>query len=523
MLKVSAIVPVYNPGSRIDKCIESLVGQSLPRDQYEVVFVDDGSTDGTGARLDALAAEHPHVRVEHIPNSGWPGKPRNVGIGMARGEFVYFVDNDDHVGHEALERLYQRAVADEADVVVGRVTGHGKFVPRPLFARNRSGVTFEWAPLLRLLTPHKLFRRALLDEHGIRFPEGRRRLEDHVFVMHAYFHARAISILADYPCYHWVLAEEDESASYQPFDAEGYFANLRGVLDLVEEHTEPGELRERLLAHWYRSKMLGRLGPHWFPNRRPDDRRAVYEEVRALALERYGPWVDRFLGRSVRVRSHLLREGSFDQLSALAFWQTDLRPEVTVDLERFSCGAYAMPFEARLLGPGEAPLLFERRGERLLWVPPPELGLTGLPDELRDMTEAFERTAARISIRSLSDATEFLLPARHEVSFRSVGDLVTPVLSGEARIEPGRAGTAAGGWALVADLTVCGFGAVGKVRARQGYAEYAVELDSHGAVVGRYRGAPLSGVKGRLVQTLPGLARVARRRQRRRRTSGAAL
>src|SRR5919199_608097 len=117
MLKVSAIVPVYNPGDHIDRCIETLVDQSLTEHEYEVIFVDDGSTDGTPERLDRLAAEHEHVRVEHIPNSGWPGRPRNVGIAMARGEFVFFVDNDDWVEREALERLHRRAVQDGADVV----------------------------------------------------------------------------------------------------------------------------------------------------------------------------------------------------------------------------------------------------------------------------------------------------------------------------------------------------------------------------------------------------------------------
>ena len=147
------------------------------------------------------------MRVEHIPNSGWPGKPRNLGIEMARGEYVYFVDNDDWLGKGALNRLYNRAERDEADIVIGKVVGEGKFVARSVFKRDRKDVTLEWAPLVRLLTPHKLFRKALLDEHGIRFPEGRRRLEDHVFTMHAYFHAQHISVLAGYPCYHWVLRE----------------------------------------------------------------------------------------------------------------------------------------------------------------------------------------------------------------------------------------------------------------------------------------------------------------------------
>ena len=138
-----------------------------------------------------------------IPNSGWPGRPRNVGIDTARGEFVYFVDHDDWIGAEALERLYATAIADEADIVIGKVVGHNKAVPRSLFRENVHELGLRAAPF-NLLTPHKLFRRALLDEHGIRFPEGRRRLEDHMFVVPAYFAARNMAILADYACYHWV-------------------------------------------------------------------------------------------------------------------------------------------------------------------------------------------------------------------------------------------------------------------------------------------------------------------------------
>ena len=203
MVNVSVIVPVFDPGERIDRCIESLLGQSMPAGEYEVVFVDDGSTDGTGERLAALAAEHPHVTTVRIPNSGWPGRPRNVGIDTARGEFVYFVDHDDWIGPEALERLYATAIADEADIVIGKVVGHNKAVPRSLFRENVHDLGLRAAPF-NLLTPHKLFRRALLNEHGIRFPEGRRRLEDHMMVVPAYFKARRMAILADYPCYHWV-------------------------------------------------------------------------------------------------------------------------------------------------------------------------------------------------------------------------------------------------------------------------------------------------------------------------------
>src|SRR3954451_14180266 len=110
MPKVSVIVPVFDPGSDIDDLITSLLGQTLPPAELELIFVDDGSTDGTPARLDALAEQHRHVRVQHIPNSGWPGRPRNIGLDMADGDYVFFADNDDWLERDGLERLYETAV-----------------------------------------------------------------------------------------------------------------------------------------------------------------------------------------------------------------------------------------------------------------------------------------------------------------------------------------------------------------------------------------------------------------------------
>src|SRR4051794_25377565 len=141
MVKVSVVVPVYNPGEYIEPLLESLLAQSMPAGECELVFVDDGSTDGTVQRLEALAARHAHVRVAAIPRSGWPGRPRNVGIDLARGEYVFLSDHDDRLSPEALERLYAIAIADAADIVMGKVVGHGKGVPRDVFRCNRHGLT----------------------------------------------------------------------------------------------------------------------------------------------------------------------------------------------------------------------------------------------------------------------------------------------------------------------------------------------------------------------------------------------
>ena len=104
-------------------------------------------------------------------------------------------------------------------------------------------------------------------------------------MMRAYFGEPRISVLADYACYHWVLRDGGSNASWSGLDPESYFAFMREVLDVVDEHTEPGPFRDRLYARWYRGKMLNRVER---VHSNPDShRRALYEAMHELAVERF--------------------------------------------------------------------------------------------------------------------------------------------------------------------------------------------------------------------------------------------
>jgi glycosyltransferase involved in cell wall biosynthesis len=526
MRKVSVIVPVYNPGAHIEDCIASLLDQSLPPSEYEAIFVDDGSTDGTPARLDALAAEHDHVRVEHIPNSGWPGRPRNIGIEMAASPYVYFVDNDDWIERDALERMHAMAVEDDADIVIGKVVGDGKFVPRGLFKENLHHVTLQdSAPLLGLLTPHKLFRRALLDEQGIRFPEGRRRLEDHLFVMHAYFHAQRISVLADRPCYHWILRDADTNASYRPFEPADYFGNVREVLDLVESHTEPGPLRDRLMRHWYRGKMLGRVGGSAFVKREPAYNRELYAEIRRLAEERYRPDAADSLSFNLRLRSYLLRNGTFEDLHALASREGELRARPKITSLRGDGTWLTLELEGELAGTKHGPLTFRRDGDRVLWIPPAELG--AIPAEHLDVTDELEKSRLQLLLRSVPDRVEYSLPGETEVRLDPVPDApagtLRAALTSRVRIAPSIAAAGAplpaGDWTLEALITVAGFSHVRAVR-RKG-ADVVLESRPPGRVTvrndWRLPHAEAPSPLRRIARRVPGLTAAVRRVRGRRR------
>jgi poly(ribitol-phosphate) beta-N-acetylglucosaminyltransferase len=503
--KVSVVVPVFNPGHDIDDCIRTLLDQSLPADEYELIFVDDGSTDATPARLDALAAEHAHVRVEHIPNSGWPGKPRNVGIELSRGEFVYFVDNDDWLGHEALERMHAMALRDEADIVIGKVVGHGKSVPRNLFRRNRTGVDLSWDALVWLLTPHKLWRRTFLDAHDLRFPEGRRRLEDHVMVMRAYFSEPRVSVLADYPCYHWVLRDRDVNASWGRLDPESYFMFMREVLDIVDEHTEPGPFRDRLYARWYRGKMLNRVEKiHSNPD--VSRRRPLYAAMHDLAVERFPEGVDAFLPFNLRARSRLLRDGNYDALEALQDRESAMKASVSASAVRPLPGSAEVALEGELDG-----LRFVRAGERVVWG----------HDEV-DATDALKGSTIQLLLKRRATQEEYRVPAKVEPRFVDGPDGVRVVVSATGTVTA--ATGAAGGplpaalWEVHAVVIVAGFRAIARVRRRDSAEHLMLAVTDDRRVVERRPGWQRN-LRRRMprpvVRAIREVQRVVRRRARR--------
>lgn len=104
---ISVIVPVYNIIPYLKRCVRSICAQTYGN--LEIILVDDGSTDGTGELCDELAAEDSRIRVFHKENSGSSGA-RNLGISMARGEFIGFIDSDDYIEPDMYETLYNGIV-----------------------------------------------------------------------------------------------------------------------------------------------------------------------------------------------------------------------------------------------------------------------------------------------------------------------------------------------------------------------------------------------------------------------------
>lgn len=323
---VTVIVPVYNTMPYLTACLQSMVDQTIGADRMEVVAVDDGSTDGGGEELDRFAREHPTLfTVLHQENSGGPAGPCNRGLEVARGRYVFFVGADDYLAENALERLVDTADAWGSDVIWGRVEGvGGRGISQLLFDRTQQDIRFPHSKLPFALANSKMFRRAVLEEHGIRYPLDLRVGSDQPFTVAAMRHARRISVLADQTYYYGVRRENATNITF----SSGWKARLEDigtVMDHIAELVAPGSDRDQILHRHFKWELANRLRTD-FLDLTEDDQRALMGLVRGLADRYLTDGVAAKLPVGVRLRLRLAQAGRLEELRAVVRAERDRLP-----------------------------------------------------------------------------------------------------------------------------------------------------------------------------------------------------
>ena len=210
--KISVIVPIYRVEKYLEKCIDSLLAQTL--EDMELVLVDDGSPDRSGQIADRYAAIYSNIKVIHQKNAGL-GPARNSGIAAATGAYVGFVDADDWVRPDMYRRLYETAKQHDADIVVsGRCDVAGETVlavkAHPLAGqvlRSEQEIQavrkrlFGHAPddtetvAFPMSVCMSLYRKSFLEAFQLRFHEI--FSEDTIFNLSAYQYARTLCFIGD--------------------------------------------------------------------------------------------------------------------------------------------------------------------------------------------------------------------------------------------------------------------------------------------------------------------------------------
>ncbi|MEV4566956.1 glycosyltransferase family 2 protein [Nonomuraea sp. NPDC049419] len=406
-VKVSVIVDVHNPGDTADACIRSALEQTMPADEYEVIFVDDGSTDGIAERLDAIAAIRQNARALHLPHTGSPMRGRNVGLAAAAGDYVFFLGQHDRLERDALARMYERAVESDADVLVGRlVRDWGP--PMTAFERSTSRGDILRDRLLTVLTPQQLYRRAFLEEHELGFPVPGSRMGEQAFVTRAYLHAKVIAVLAEHVCCH--LGERPRTEE----DPRAIVKELHRLLDDVDMYLGEGRQRDRVYAHWFRQAVLRPLVTSKFADSSVD-RGAHFRVAQELTERRFPERLDRHLPVQLRVVAAYVRAGRLDQivLMANATRKAGLRADLTE--VRWDAHVLVLGLSVEVVTGDGTPDRYRVDGDRLHWIPPRALDTKRLPDDITDITEAVERARVELYVRHTETGLVHFLPLTQEV------------------------------------------------------------------------------------------------------------
>lgn len=206
MTKVSLIVPIYNSQNYLEKCIKSLISQTLK--DIQIILINDGSTDKSEKIIKSFDDE----RIVYISkNNEGIGKTRNLGIDKATGEFLAFVDSDDYLNEHFCEYMYQKAVNDDCDLVVcdffeDRNTLVGiKFKD---FKDTNLRETPELINNINLGPCNKLYKKSLFDDKSNRFEENL-KYEDAPFVVKMLLSANKIGKVNDYLTYYVIHSNSE--------------------------------------------------------------------------------------------------------------------------------------------------------------------------------------------------------------------------------------------------------------------------------------------------------------------------
>ncbi len=206
MIKVSVIVPVFNTEKYLEKCLNSLINQTLQ--DIEIICVNDGSTDKSADIIKKFTNKDSRFKLINQENKK-QGAARNAGMKIAKGEYIGFVDSDDWVDLEYYEKLYNAAKKYNADMALATNirTGHGKDKKRLNITEEKFVTTLQdkidvcqqWK---NECPTNKIYRHSMLKNNNITWPEGV-YCEDKLFTIKAVYYANSIVTVPDINYYYY--------------------------------------------------------------------------------------------------------------------------------------------------------------------------------------------------------------------------------------------------------------------------------------------------------------------------------
>lgn len=305
MAKVSVIVPVYNAEEKLSGCINSLLGQTLAA--YEIILVDDGSTDLSSDICEEYAKKNKQIRVIHQENQG-VSAARNKGIQEAKGDCIAFVDSDDYVDEGFLDALYSAVVRENVDIAICSYYDISKDNISTIWHGFKDGTVFGRQEIQSVIYNNiirdetkgyysvwnKMFCRDMLIQKGIWFNEAMSFGEDMLFVLDCLKVCKNI-VFVEQPYYYYENSSTGLFSSYRRSFLENAMKCYEKIIEQVDKYnvTEPTYKTLNLKYRYYIERYIRGavdnetcakpLIEQTFNN---DSVRKIYEGLRQEALKR---------------------------------------------------------------------------------------------------------------------------------------------------------------------------------------------------------------------------------------------
>lgn len=232
-VKVSVVIPVYNPGKYFEDCIASVLCQTHAN--IEIVLVDDGSTDGSGTKADEFATKDSRIKVLHQENKG-VSAARNFGIESSTGDYICFIDSDDKVSEDYVGYLLDLAIGCKVDIsaCISNITDSNTYK----FSGKVKVIGGEDAAALMLKRQinggpyNRMISRRFLIANRLCFPQGVTMFEDYVFNFQAFCCAKRVA-LGDRQTYRYNMVEGSATSEFTEAKCEMAINSFRKISSLA--------------------------------------------------------------------------------------------------------------------------------------------------------------------------------------------------------------------------------------------------------------------------------------------------
>ncbi|MFQ3843068.1 glycosyltransferase family 2 protein [Staphylococcus pseudoxylosus] len=324
MKKVTVIIPTFNNKEEIlNRLINSLDNQTMDSNDFDVIFIDDGSSDFNAyKRLKEKTTNRSNFYSYRISPSGWSSRPRNKGIDLANSKYVFFSDDDDSIFPQALERLYNFAEENKLDVVNPKVVRtKGWSWGWKEYQGNKIDAQKDGVNSMGPMTVPKLYRKDFLTENNLYFSEGEKVWwEDVMYSCLVYSKNPRIGIYSDYPIYHW--REQNASAGFGK-DLEHKWRQLNNLAEFFIKHLNEKDCNT-MLTHWYNSRVLGAIRKNFH---------AKKDETKNVEFRNAKAWKEKYVSKEIisnlDTRSQLLDKILEIGSLKLAISYSEIKADVT--------------------------------------------------------------------------------------------------------------------------------------------------------------------------------------------------